>query len=96
MPPATFASCARRPGVGLAELAIALAAEFRPVEGTFSWRCPHQAMRSLSSEVLDRSRRGGDLSAALRAAELQLALPLHRHAHKAMRRELAGLRAALN
>ena len=32
MGPAPFVACARRPGVGLAELATALAAEFRPVD----------------------------------------------------------------
>ena len=212
MPSAPFASCARRPGAGLAELAIAVAAEFRPVDAvgvaheltslareldgggplpaaalldaltelmsgfrptsdpldrrplmldevlrtrvgdplvlallatdvgrragldvamaagagvnvvahrqwprpfalhldapgarvghvpahTFAWLCPHQAVRRLLGELVDRFRRGGDLSAAIHAAELRLALPLDRHGRAAMRAELAGVRAALN
>lgn len=212
MPSAPFAACARRPGVGLAELAVALAAEFRPVDRigvardlaalaleldgadrlptreqlealaglmrgfrprvdllsrrplmldavlrdragdplvlavvatdlarqagldvaiagggdehvvahrrwgrplavrldgpgarvarlpgpSIAWRCPHQVMRLLLGELLDRSRRGGDLSAAIHAAELRLALPLDRHGRHAMRAELAGVRASLN
>lgn len=65
-------------------------------EQTVSWRCPYQVMRLLLGELLDRSRRGGDWSAAVHAAELRLALPLDRHGRRLMRAELAAIRAALN
>ena len=62
----------------------------------FAWRCPHQVMRLLLGELVDRSVRGGDLPAAIRAAELRLALPLDRHGRDAARAALAGIRANLN
>ena len=65
-------------------------------EQTFAWRCPHQAMRLLLGELVESFRRGGDVSAAIHAAELRLALPLDRHGREAMHAELAGIRAALN
>lgn len=61
-----------------------------------TWRCPHQVMRLLLSELLARARRVGDVSAAIHAAELRLALPLDRPGRLAMRAELAGVRATLN
>jgi hypothetical protein len=68
----------------------------RLADHALSWRCPHQVVRMLLTELVDRSRRGGDVSAAIDAAQLALALPLERRARVAMRAELAGLRATLN
>ena len=65
-------------------------------ERPFAWRCPHQVMRLLLGEIVDRSRRGGDLSCAIRAGELRLALPLDQLGRQVARAELAGIRAALN
>lgn len=63
---------------------------------TLAWRCPHQVMRRVLGELVDRSRRGGDLSAAIRAAELRLELPLDRHGRQAAQTEVDALRAVLN
>lgn len=68
----------------------------RLADDTLTWRCPHQVMRLLLSELVDRARRTGDVSAAIHAAELRLALPLDRRSRLAMRAELAGVRAVLN
>lgn len=63
---------------------------------SMGWCCPHQMVSFLIGELLERARRVGDLSAAIHAAELRLALPLNGRARLAMRSELAAVRATLN
>lgn len=65
-------------------------------ERSMAWCCPHQMVSLLIGELLERARRVGDVSAAIHAAELRLALPLHGRARLAMRAELAAVRATLN
>ena len=65
-------------------------------ERSMAWRCPHQTISFLIGELLERARRVGDVSAAIHAAELRLALPLNGRARLAMRAELAAVRATLN
>ncbi len=63
---------------------------------SMAWCCPHQMVSFLIGELLERARRVGDVSAAIHAAELRLALPLNGRARLAMRAELAAVRAGLN
>ena len=65
-------------------------------ERSMAWSCPHQTVSFLIAELLERARRVGDVSAAIHAAELRLALPLNGRARLAMRAELAAVRATLN
>jgi regulator of sirC expression with transglutaminase-like and TPR domain len=59
------------------------------------WSAHETAMRMLNNLVPAFQRRG-DLTRALRAAELRLALPAGAEEHARVRAELAALRAALN
>jgi hypothetical protein len=65
-------------------------------EGRLRWRCAHQVSFALIDELLERSRRGGDLGTALTAAELRMTLPVDDATRIELDRELAGLRASLN
>jgi regulator of sirC expression with transglutaminase-like and TPR domain len=60
------------------------------------WHCSHQVASALLSTLEERAVARGDLSRAMRAAELQLALPLDPDAHGHARVNLFGLRARLN
>ena len=65
-------------------------------ERAMGWCCPHRMVSHLIGELLEHARRVGDVSAAIHAAELRLALPLNGRARLAMRAELAAARAVLN
>ncbi|MEY2535558.1 MAG: hypothetical protein QOF29_3468 [bacterium] len=72
-----------------------------PVERDFPerlvrpWDAREIAMRMLNNLVGAYSRRG-NLAAAIRAAEMRLALPAEEPLHSAVRTELRGLKAQLN
>jgi regulator of sirC expression with transglutaminase-like and TPR domain len=59
------------------------------------WTPRETAMRMLNN-LVPAYRRRGDLTRALRAAELRLGLPSHPDDRERLRSELAALRAALN
>jgi hypothetical protein len=65
-------------------------------EPALSWQCAHEAASLLLSQLLERTRRLGLLSAELRAAELCLALPVERDERARLERQLAAVRARLN
>lgn len=60
------------------------------------WRCAHELGGLVISAIRERAERQGDLTTALRAAELRLDLPLSETAARADRRHLQRLRARLN
>jgi regulator of sirC expression with transglutaminase-like and TPR domain len=60
------------------------------------WRCAHQLALVLLDEVCRRARVAGDLTRAIHAAELRLALPLDERGVSSQRDALGALRACLN
>jgi hypothetical protein len=60
------------------------------------WRCAHQIALVLLDELCRRARITGDLTRAIHAAELRLALPLDERGMAAHRDALGALRACLN
>ena len=60
------------------------------------WHCSHQVASALLTTLEERALERGDLPRAMRAAELQLALPLDPDARCDARVNLFGLRARLN
>lgn len=61
-----------------------------------SWQCPHEAAGIVLGMMLARTQRIGLLGAALRAAELCLALPVGAEAEHRLRLQLTAVRARLN
>jgi regulator of sirC expression with transglutaminase-like and TPR domain len=59
------------------------------------WRAPEIAMRMLNNLIAAYQRRG-DLSAAIRAATMRLALPADRSLRDALQAELRAIQARLN
>ena len=57
---------------------------------------PHETAMRMLNNLVAAFRRRGDLTGALRAAELRLALPAGAHEHDHVRAQLASLRAQLN
>jgi hypothetical protein len=68
----------------------------RELPGEPEWRCGHQVVHTLLSEVELRCERTGDLARALRAAELRCALPFDEEAQERAELDLRRLRARLN
>jgi regulator of sirC expression with transglutaminase-like and TPR domain len=57
---------------------------------------PHETTMRVLNNLVPAFQRRGDLTGALRAAELRLAVPADAHEHDRVRAELATLRAHLN
>src|SRR3954447_15678023 len=57
---------------------------------------PHETAMRMLNNLVSAFRRRGDLTHALRAAEMRLALPAESDEHNRVRAELAALRAGLN
>lgn len=60
------------------------------------WHCAHELGGLVLAAVRERAERHGDLTTAMRAAELRTALPLNDVAARADRHHLERLRARLN
>ena len=57
---------------------------------------PHETAMRMLNNLVPAFRRRGDLTRALRAAEMRLALPADTDEHARVRAELVALRAGLN
>lgn len=68
----------------------------RTLQTDLHWRCAHETALCLLDRVRERAADSGDLSTALAASALRLALPLEDHAHDERAADHAGLVARLN
>lgn len=64
--------------------------------GRLRWRCSHQVAFAVLRDVIDRALLAGDVTTALRATDLRLALPIDAEMRGRLRDERAGLLAKLN
>lgn len=65
-------------------------------EQELGWQCAHQLAALLLNRIAERAERIGNVTWALQAAELRLALPVGSEARERMERDLQRVRARLN
>jgi hypothetical protein len=65
-------------------------------EQDVGWQCAHQLAALLLNRIAERAERIGNITWALQAAELRLALPVGEEARERMERDLQRVRARLN
>ena len=81
---------------GPAAVLAMLQRDARTLEAPVSWQCGHQMAGRILNRIAERAKRVGHLPWALRAAELQLALPFDAATRERLQADLRRVRARLN